>query len=368
MNFTDDGFTPSDSTTSVYSRNDVALFPEYQAAMFLWKVYPPCILLLGGFGNIATIFVMRRIKDHNSSQHIVLMSLAVSDFFFLNISALFKWLLFLFRVDLYNSHEVVCKLYAWMIYSSTTSSAWLLTCVTVQRTMAVKWPHKVRVMCSTRRTWIAVAAVVLSAFCIQFHWLVGMEFSSTTDGGGACTYVSAEYLQFVLMWNWVDMCLSSLLPSTCLLLCDVMLSLTLFKASSSTSMTVQAISNSSVANNNDNNNGSISNNINKSRRKTASRTTVMILALSCTFLLLTLPVCAYIIWTDIVDVTQNSALYARAQLVKAVTFLLWYTNSAVNFLLYCLTGTKFRREFLSWVSCGAKSTSGVYAGGKKPPA
>ncbi|KAL8582224.1 hypothetical protein ACOMHN_036981 [Nucella lapillus] len=311
---------------------DATSYPEYQAAMLLWAIWPPCILLLGGFGNIATICVMRRIRDHNSSQHVILMSLAVSDFFFLYVGALRVWLKYYILVDIYGWHPAVCKLYAWVIYSSNATSAWLLTCVTVQRTMAVKWPHKIKMVCTVRRTWIAVAAVVISVCTLQSHWLVGMEFS-----GGWCIFMSADYLQFVLLWSWVDTCLSSLLPSICLLVCDIFLSLALFQASSDTSVTVASNSGTNL------------------RRKTASRTTIMILVVSCTFLVLTLPVCVYIIWLDFVELGQSPRLNAKSQLAKAVTFLLWYTNSAVNFLLYCFTGTKFRKEFFSWLSCQARS-------------
>jgi hypothetical protein len=37
----------------------------------------------------------------------------------------------------------------------------------------------------------------------------------------------------------------------------------------------------------------------------------------------------------------------RAHLADAVTQQLVYTNSAINFFLYCLSGSKFRKELIA---------------------
>ncbi|KAL8600216.1 hypothetical protein ACOMHN_062506 [Nucella lapillus] len=109
-------------------------------------------------------------------------------------------------------------------------------------------------------------------------------------------------------------------------------------------MTVHAISNVKSAHGND------------SRRKTASKTTVLVLALAFTFLILTLPVYVfYAVWYQDEDMflVQTPEVLANMKLVSTVTHVLTYINSAVNFLLYCFTGTKYRREFLRWVQCNA---------------
>ncbi|XP_076446394.1 type-2 angiotensin II receptor-like [Babylonia areolata] len=336
------------NTNSFTTSADRVIFPELQAAIILWKVWPPCVLLLGGFGNVATIFVMVRMKDHNSSQQAILIALAASDLVLLYTGALRHGVYNFFGVELRDLHTVTCKVLIWMIYSSGTASAWLLTCVTVQRTLAIKWPHKIKIMCSLKRTWVVVVNVICIACAIQFHWVIGMDVAKHNH----CTCVLAGYEEFTVVWRWVDMCISSLIPAMCLAVCDIVLSTALFKATSTASVSVQAVANSSTQQNVTN------------RRKTASRTTVMILALSSTFLVLTLPVCVYLVWEHYAEVfkEETSRLYAKGKLVYAVTFFLWYTNSAVNFLLYCFTGTRFRREFLSWIRCGRHDDSATLGG------
>ncbi|XP_076447137.1 G-protein coupled receptor daf-37-like [Babylonia areolata] len=311
-------------------------FPELQAALIIWDVWAPCLLLLGTFGNITTIIVMRRIKDRNSSQRVFLMALAVSDFCLLYTGVFQGWFLMSFHVDLRALHVVVCKTYSWLLYSTNTLCAWLVTSVTVQRTMAVLWPHRMRAVCTVRRTWMVIAALAISALTLQVHFLFGMRMTEDNrcdDEAGVYEYFLREIA------TWMDLAVSSFLPCVCLLVCDVILSLTLFKSTSDTSAVAHAISNASTAQHS-----------NDSRRKTASRTTVLVLTLSCAFLVLTMPVCLFLILIHVVSIETHKAR-ARAELALTVTCLLWYTNSAINFLLYCLTGTKFRKEFLSLVHC-----------------
>ncbi|KAL8569301.1 hypothetical protein ACOMHN_024249 [Nucella lapillus] len=322
--------------------NDRTVFTEYQAALIIWKAWTPCVLLLGSFGNVATFIVMRRIKDHNSSQYAILMALAVSDFALLYSDALRVWVFYLFHVDVRLLHRAVCKVQIWVIYSVNTTSAWLVTSVTVQRTMAVLWPHKMRMVCTVRKTWVVIAAVFFTAFLLHAHLVAGVDLVEN----GSCYSGPGLYDDFFrFIFPWVDMCVSSFLPCVCLIVCDIILSVTLFRAISST--VVGATSNVGAANNTD------------SRRKTTSRTTVLVLALSCAFLLLTMPVCVCLIWDGYMHpyIIADPHLNAKKELAYAVTFQLWYTNSSVNFLLYCLTGTKFRGVFMKWILCDANRHS-----------
>ncbi|KAL8599750.1 hypothetical protein ACOMHN_042515 [Nucella lapillus] len=324
------------STTS--SWEDGAFLADYQAyqiSMIIWKVWSPFILLWGGFGNIATIFVMSRIKDNNSSQYAFLMALAVSDLTLLCGTAVDGWVPRVFHVNPQQQDAVLCKVVLWVIYASNNLSAWFVTCVTSQRAMAVLWPHRMRVMCTVRRTWIVIAALVLFVSLLHSHLLFGRELMPENY----CGPIPGMYQHFFeYIFPWADLCLSSFVPSVCLFVCDIILSVALFKALSS-SLLVAA---------------PLHSNTTDSRRKTSSRTTVMVLAISCTFFVLTTPECVYLIWKPYLD---RNVGHATVRLLHSISHNLWLSNSAINFLLYCLTGTKFRREFMSWIRCGAQSPS-----------
>ncbi|KAL8580490.1 hypothetical protein ACOMHN_053205 [Nucella lapillus] len=352
-NFSSSDSGIKDDTTHGSRDASPADYLEYNVAIVIWKIAPPCILLLGGFGNIATVFVMRRIKDHNSSQYAILIALAISDFVLLCSTAIDWWIITMFSIHMKALHVASCKFIMWAVYWSNTTSAWLVTCVTVQRTMAVLWPHRIRAMCTVRRTWVIIAALALTACAIDLHFLLGPRQTG-------CVAVPGAYEYFVyFIFPWVDLSIASFLPSACLFVCDIVLSVALFKAVSSSFLAAPVDSNNT-----------------ENRRKTSSRTTVMVLTISCAFFVLTTPEYIYFIWTPYIDkaVKKQPQMVATLNLFHAITHQMWSTNSAINFLLYCLTGTKFRREFLNWIRCGGAQSpsapsvhdtaSGVSTGGK----
>ncbi|KAL8595590.1 hypothetical protein ACOMHN_025627 [Nucella lapillus] len=231
---------PSDAPGLSPSSSTLLLCPS-DSTLSICHLNSQSVVKTGIFGNMATIFVMRRIKDHNSSQYAILMVLAVSDLTFLG---------------------------------------------------------------------------------------------------------SGVYGEFIgLYFTWVFLFMSSIIASVCLFVCDIILSITLFRAVSSSAVAAPADSNVTSLHNTD------------TRRKMSLRTTVMVLAISCAFLVLTLPVCVHLIWFNNTAAVlyQSPKAMAMAKLLESVTYQLSHTNSSVNFFLYILTGTKFRREFVSWFRCGALS-------------
>eukprot|EP00745_Piridium_sociabile_P006609 TRINITY_DN14255_c0_g1_i15.p1 TRINITY_DN14255_c0_g1~~TRINITY_DN14255_c0_g1_i15.p1 ORF type:complete len:187 (-),score=15.85 TRINITY_DN14255_c0_g1_i15:357-917(-) len=133
---------------------------------------PASFLLLGGLGNVATIFVLHRTKGHNSSHHVFLIALAVADLSCLGTYVLGRLFSHCFSLQIWTLNTVTCKLYFWIRSASYRLSSWLVTAVTVQRTLAITCPHRVRVMCTVRRTWTVVAALVFVALALRSHLLV----------------------------------------------------------------------------------------------------------------------------------------------------------------------------------------------------
>nr|KAG5696513.1 hypothetical protein BaRGS_021049 [Batillaria attramentaria] len=77
------------------------------------------------------------------------------------------------------------------------------------------------------------------------------------------------------------------------------------------------------------------------RKKVAKSMTILLMSISIAFILLTLPVCIFLLWDRYVFKVVGGDLkfVAKAYLAFSVTHMLWYTNSAVNFLLYCMTAS-----------------------------
>ena len=126
--------------------------PQYQAALTLWQVCPPVILLLGTLGNCMTLVILRTMPRGGSSGSMSLFfaALAVSDLALLYTGLLRQWLYRTVTLDLRTLHDVICKIHVLVIYLSRMSSTWFLVAMTMQRVVSVMLPHRVGLL-STRR-------------------------------------------------------------------------------------------------------------------------------------------------------------------------------------------------------------------------
>lgn len=88
-------------------------------------------------------------------------------------------------------------------------------------------------------------------------------------------------------------------------------------------------------------------NANESRVKTSDKQIFMILLLvTFSFLVLTTPSYMLFLFNMIVDFNKSTEYKAGFSLFYTVSQKTWFTNNAINFFLYILSGTKFRNDFL----------------------
>ena len=82
----------------------------------------------------------------------------------------------------------------------------------------------------------------------------------------------------------------------------------------------------------------------------STRLTLMLLTISFTFLVTTLPLTLISIAAAFVGRSSGpDALTAsRFELARTIAELLMYANHAINFYLYCATGQKFRHQLIWW--------------------
>ena len=248
----------------------------------------------------------------------------------------------------------MCKAGLWVMNTTASLSAWLLVALTLQRAASVVSPHRVSLLCTRRtsRVVIVVTSVVCSLLyshtlfgydLVEVEAEVGVEVGVRAGGGvknetlqRLCTFGYVRYQQFhVSVWVHLDMVLYSLLPSLFLLSGNAVLG---WKLAASVREAQERFSGGGVSHSNSSSSSS--------RRKKASSTTVTILIISSVFVVLTVPLMAYnTLFQKYAAVSEKS----RAFHYFLYDFFLvaGFSNFACNFYLYCLTGSRFRGEFLN---------------------
>ena len=306
---------------------------------WLGQIGTTLILLFGTFGNVMTVIILRRLRSGWSAMNVYLTALALSDTAMLYSVALPMWSRKVLDYDIYASHVIVCKLGIWMMVTTATLSAWLLVALTAQRAASVVWPHRVNVICTRHKSVVII--VVLTGMCSlhNSHALHGFKIMKLYNGTTErCTFGSMAYQDFwVKVWVRVNMFVYSIIPSAGLIVSNAVLG---WKLTVSVKEAREKFATGNV-NQKDN------------RQKKASSVTVTIIIVSVAFVLITVPLTTY-----------NTFFFGYAS--RNIDYFLYDSffvfglfNFAWNFYLYCLTGSKFRREFIkiAFGCCNALSST-----------
>ncbi|XP_070181259.1 12-(S)-hydroxy-5,8,10,14-eicosatetraenoic acid receptor-like [Littorina saxatilis] len=320
----------SANVTGGFSAEDLMGYPEYAAFTYIWHYGPPVLLGVGVPGNLVTIAVLRRMWSQGSAQLPFLLTLAVADLCLLLSGLLFDMCFYIFDCDLRHLHVLPCQVLTFVMNAANSVSAWLLVAVTAQRAVSVTRPQRVASCCSLKVRGRVLAAIIVTSCLLQLHVLIGGHVPGAHPDGFCTVTTDRDGVQLAetlaVVWSMVDLMTSCVLPSLVLVVCNVFLIRGL-RASERELRHLAVYSNT--------------------RKRLAASMTTAVPFLSLSFLLLTSPIYVYILWHqqrgDAID--RDPQLLARAELVWAVTNMLWYANSTVNFLLYCGSGRHFRKEF-----------------------
>ena len=251
-------------------------------------------------------------------------------------------------------HPFTCKLEKFAFYSSADTSVWILVLFTVDRFVAVCYPLKKSNFCLPSRAKICSFVALLFALVKNVHvfWTRGSEYRVVVDGGGGtgnetsdtssdvlrelvsnCGRPTPEYARFEkFIRPWIAFTLVSVLPFTVILLGNVAIIralLTVRRVRAEHSLTaVVASTTAAVA-------------ASAAADKSLLQMTAMCMSASFCFLACITPSIVLLIGKPYWASAPASAnpVYDVA---KAVNNQLVYVNHSVNFLLYCVTGKRFR--------------------------
>ena len=329
--------------------------PAYRASVQLKRFYLPFVIVAGTFGNVVVVVIHCRLPpNQKSSMSVYFTALAISDtttlwmgwFYLLETFGLTLTVEYHVQRD---NHDVVmdalCRIRVWISYAFSQISAWFLVTMTIHRAVSTVWPHgttKLLKRCSAGKIVVfSVAFCTLSnAHILYGHSLVAANKGQTT----LCffTYVSEKYGQFFnSVWVWVDMVVAVFLPFACLLVTNTVLIRKVGQSLREARDSLAEGRSDPFA----------------SRDKKLSSMTITLIATSVAFLLLTSPIVVYMIWygTLASDALNDVRLRATNDLASNASLVLWYTNLGINFYLYCLTGARYRAEFVRLFGCGGSS-------------
>ncbi|XP_060554902.1 mu-type opioid receptor-like [Ruditapes philippinarum] len=309
---------------------------EHYYAIQVWRYFPPIFLVVGTFGNCLTITVLTRRKNKISPTSVYLTSLAISDLIVLWAALLFQYLKQAYDFDMSSFSSVQCKLLLFFSYFSLQFSSFMIVFVTVERVICVLLPQKAKKICRTRSALAVSVASFLILFLVNAHWLFVIDVQTveihklnvSIRKSECMPLTEADKLFIENVWPWIDLVIFYLIPSFVLIVGSLAIIIRLRVNKSKRQTQIAPLSNSQSATD-----------------KMSAQLTRMLLVLDIVFVVCTTPITVYLtIFTDELSASDDTRTYTTNELVWATVCMLMFFNNTINFVLYFLSGSKFRKE------------------------
>ena len=328
MNHTDDSYYSENITWSDASAIPPTVTDEQDDSLslanILWIYVSPAIFLFGFIGNVLILIVMGRRKFHGSTTSVYLRIMALADLCCLVVGMLPEWLENSHIITFKEIHPVTCKIEKFLHYTTGDTSIWILVAFTIDRFVAVCFPLDKTEVCKPHRARLYCLALLLVACIKNFHvfWTRGYEVTSSNGSAITsknCGHPTVEYKRFEkYVRPWIVFSLATALPFLIILICNGCIVRALVQA--------RKLHKSQQFQSN--------------KEKTYMQMTIMCLSASFAFLICIAPSIVILIGKPYWPRGKNSAY----DIAKAINNELVYVNHSINFLLYCITGERFRRE------------------------
>ena len=310
-------------------------YPEFSFHKYLLFYVPPVLLIVGTFGNVLSFLILKKL-DKKSSTFVFLRALAITDLIVLYIGLLRLWIEEI-SIDIQTQSDWLCKTTVFLGYVGSDVSVWIIIAVTAERFFVVYFPIIGRRYCNVKNAKIVILCIIFIFSSVNVHFLWSVEIGETHLNTTTVTVCNAaeEFKSLVTaIWPWVDAAIYSFIPFVLILLLNVLI---IRKMITTRRTRIRRLSACAYQ--------FSKTSFSQSQTDINRRITCMLLVVSFTFLVTTLPVNIHII---VFAINRNStkASFVKMELAKTITELLMYTNHCLNFFLYCATGRNFRNKLL----------------------
>ena len=252
-----------------------------------------------------------------------------------------QWIRHIWDIDLRLLSSAGCMTSVFFTYFSFQLSSWLLVTVTTERLISVMFPHQVKLNCTTKKSGITVLVIIMCLAAVNAHYFYGYRLQyipSDSLQRLQCgpRHELVDYSIFLYRyWSWIDFVISFAVPFAIMLIDNILIIVNLKRQT------------------------------NRRRKMSISHTekeersvTVMLIALCIIYFICLLPCEVFFI---VLPYLREAAIKMPfANMMKRMDYLLFlhtivsclsYINSTTNFILYFLSGTRFRAEVRHLFNC-----------------
>ncbi len=229
-----------------------------------------------------------------------------------------------------------CKLIAYLALLCLQNTTYQVLAMTTDKFIAIKWPHKAATYSTPRRAKIALLCVHIFVLAYNIpHFVL-----SDTEAKICRVYLKPGL--FSSIHSWLSFVVNFIVPFSLLFFMNLVI--------------IQQVkrSHQKFGNKSNSTEGPSDNNPAQQRvraqKNVENQLTKMLVLVTSFFLVLLIPTYVRFIYTTLV-VPDTPEKQAESVMIYHLSAKLYFTNSGVNFFLYCISGQKFRSDLKELLGC-----------------
>ena len=328
--------------------------PAYKTSQKLGQAPRGIIYIIGLTGNFISGLVMFQKKNRQISCYFYMGVLAILDSMPI-LASIPYWILndLLTMSMTQDTHKVFCPAMWTFMAANILSGTYIVMAMTFDRLVAVRWPLKAVTWCSMKRAKVTSAIIILSCYVFRLPYILWTD----TVPPAKCAAFQGEQSKIELVYYYVNLLVGCYIPFCFLLACNVTIIITLnrrgkyFEKDRGSDSSNIATSQQTLENITTTTARSTGTTMRKpevsttdKQQKSQLSLSIMLLMVSFTFLLFTSPLYIFYLIYAFRSYLDSPETYAIFNLAMVNVYNIFQLNHCVNFYLYCLSGTKFRRD------------------------
>ncbi|XP_076458316.1 putative G-protein coupled receptor 139 [Babylonia areolata] len=319
-------------------------FLEVKVAVLLERIYIPILVAVGVPCNFLCFVTLVFTSLRNTSTCVYMAAIAVLDCVILIHSLCIQISRYLGHAEYYMYNDWNCGFQHFLFYFAIHFDVLLLLAMTVDRFIVVRFPLKAQRLCTPKSAIKVIIGLGIFSFALNFQIFFNRRLVPTgrSEDPLRCWYPEGEIKTFMeKIYTIIDATIYSFIPFLSLLTLNLLIIRQLNQSSKFSRQFTE---------------GQGGNNMNESavgdtkKAKANTNITLMLLMVSFTFLGLTSPIVIMYLYQRYNRQIKTNAERAEYRIILVVMENVMYSNHAVNFLLYSISGRRFRQELKQFLT------------------
>ena len=293
----------------------------------VWTYTPLVLTVIGTTGNVLSVITFCSRRCRKSSFTVYLGALAITDSICLITALVHTWLFRVFRPDLGHYGTASCKIIVSFTYFFSQVSSWLVVTVTVERSLCSFYIQFYRKTKSVRFGFVTVGILVTVLAIFNSHIPYGITYSYYNNNT-FCGFVNDSYANFfVTYYLWFDTTIYFGIPIIIIIIGNSATVIKVYKTQRAVTRTT-----------------SIGLLIANQMTRKSRNVLIITLMVSVSFIVCLSPPTLFFALKPLIYNKDQFQQSFEEQVAECVVYMLYCLNCSINFYLYMLSGSRFRRD------------------------